>query len=104
VQLSKKQNVTVNDSQVRRTLTWITPCKCNAARGHTASPKRNCVAVQHVHDKDKRFRLNYYVVPIGGEQLDPVLHSVCTGLSMLKSYGLEILERIMSSPFTLVLL
>ncbi|MDR1053472.1 MAG: hypothetical protein LBL39_04800 [Planctomycetaceae bacterium] len=47
--------------------------------------------------------LNYYVVPVGRGRRYPVLRCTCTGLSMLKSYGLEILVRIMSSPFTLVL-
>jgi hypothetical protein len=56
---------------------------------------RNCVAV--------RLETFIYVERVEllrssgcGGGTNPVLRSTCTGLSMLKSYGLEILVRIMS--------
>ncbi|MDR1052948.1 MAG: hypothetical protein LBL39_02130 [Planctomycetaceae bacterium] len=41
------------------------PVQVQRSTGLRRLPQRNCVAVQHVHGKDKRFRLNYYVVPVG---------------------------------------
>jgi hypothetical protein len=63
---------------------------------------RNCVAVQpetFVYVECVELLRS----SVFGEVPNPVLRCTCTGLSMLKSYGLEILERIMPSSFTLVL-
>jgi hypothetical protein len=38
------------------------PVQVKRSTGAHRPLQPNCVAVQHVHGKDKRFQLNYYVV------------------------------------------
>jgi hypothetical protein len=76
------------------------PVQVERSTGLGSLLNQNCVAVQQRKFIFAESVLNCYAVRGGLMSLTPELHFVCTGLSMLKSYGLK--NRSKYVTFTLI--
>jgi hypothetical protein len=69
------------------------PVQVKRSTGVRNHNTRNCVAVQYAHrvkitTNPQAFSVELLRSSVGEGRYNPELHFVCTGLSMLKSYGL----------------